>query len=217
MEGGGLGGGEAQGKGERMKFPVKALPPLVFLAAMIPAEAAERVAPATAYDGAVWSPYLVGAGIGVLSWLSFHLASKPIGASSFYATVAGFIAKAVAPLHLKRLDYFKDNPPRIGWGFVFVLATAAGGFLAAWSGGEFRNEWLHPMWTDHFGEDSMGLRAATALAGGALMAFGARLADGCTSGHGISGTLQLNLGSWLTVAAMFAGGIVVAKLFYLMA
>ena len=53
-----------------------------------------------------------------------------------------------------------------------------------------------------------GLRAsATALrcvrrvafGGGMLMAFGARLAGGCTSGHGISGTLQLNVASWISV------------------
>ena len=42
-----------------------------------------------------WSPYLVGAGIGILSWLTFYISDKPIGASSFYATVAGFIGKAV--------------------------------------------------------------------------------------------------------------------------
>jgi uncharacterized membrane protein YedE/YeeE len=46
------------------------------------------------------------------------------------------------------------------------------------------------------------------------MAFGSRLAGGCTSGHGISGTLQLNAGSWLTVAGMFAGGIGAAMLLY---
>jgi uncharacterized membrane protein YedE/YeeE len=43
-----------------------------------------------------------------------------------------------------------------------------------------------------------------------LMAFGARLAGGCTSGHGISGTLQLNLASWITVMCIFVGGVAVA-------
>ncbi|MCA8932946.1 MAG: YeeE/YedE family protein, partial [Rhodospirillaceae bacterium] len=36
---------------------------------------------------------------------------------------------------------------------------------------------------------------------------------GCTSGHGISGMAQLAVGSTIAVAAMFAGGIVVASLF----
>ncbi|MEP2777003.1 MAG: YeeE/YedE thiosulfate transporter family protein [Luteolibacter sp.] len=190
---------------------------LLFLGSLQAASAAERVALASEYDGAAWSPYLVGAAIGVLSWLTFYFADKSIGASSFYAALAGFIGKAISPAHIAKLHYFRKNPPKIGWGFVFVIATVIGGFLAASTGGEIRNEWLHPMWTDHFGENSMGQRLLTAILGGALMAFGARLAGGCTSGHGISGTLQLNLGSWLTAGGMFIGGIIVAKLFFLIA
>jgi hypothetical protein len=47
-----------------------------------------------------------------------------------------------------------------------------------------------------------------------LMAFGARLAGGCTSGHGISGTLQLSVGSWIAVLAFFVGGVAVALSLY---
>ena len=42
------------------------------------------------------------------------------------------------------------------------------------------------------------------------LAFGARLAGGCTSGHGISGTMQLNVASWIAVICFFIGGIAVA-------
>lgn len=165
------------------------------------------------YGGGAWSPYLVGAGIGLLSWLTFSLADKTIGASSFYATIAGFCGRIFARKHTDSLAYFQSNPPRIDWGFVFVLSSISGGFLAAWTGGEIRDEWLHPMWVDRFG-DSLPLRGGIGFAGGVLMGFGARLAGGCTSGHGISGTLQLNAGSWLTVACMFTGGIITAMLLY---
>ena len=165
------------------------------------------------YDGAAWSPYVVGAAIGVLSWLTFYFSDKPIGASSFYATVAGSIGKLVAKRHTESLAYFKANPPSVNWGFVFVISTIVGGFIAAWTGGEIRNEWLHPMWVDRFG-DSIALRGMIGFAGGVLMAFGARLAGGCTSGHGISGTLQLNAGSWLTVICMFIAAIATAMLLY---
>jgi len=165
------------------------------------------------YDGGAWSPYVVGAGIGVLSWLTFYFSDKPIGASSFYATLAGFIGKLIAKRHTESLDYFKTNPPRADWGLLFVAFTIVGGFLAAWTGGEIRNEWLHPMWVDRFG-DGIALRGVIGFAGGVLMAFGARLAGGCTSGHGISGTLQLNVGSWLTVICMFIAAIVTAMLLY---
>ena len=177
--------------------------------------AAEPAIDARNYPGPAWSPYLVGAGIGVLSWLTFYFSDKPIGASSFYAQVAGFIGKLFAKRHTESLPYFKENPPRIGWELVFVLATIAGGFIAAWTGGEFENKWLNPMWTARFG-DSIALRAVVAAGGGVLMAFGARLAGGCTSGHGISGTMQLNVASWIAVVCFFIGGIAVAMpLFFL--
>jgi uncharacterized membrane protein YedE/YeeE len=69
------------------------------------------------------------------------------------------------------------------------------------------------MWVARFG-DSLLLRAAVAFTGGLFMAFGARLAGGCTSGHGISGALQLNVASWVAVVCMFAGGIATAMLLY---
>src|SRR5665647_2454329 len=94
------------------------------------------------YPGAAWSPYLVGAAIGVLSWLTFYVSDKPIGASSFYAQLAGFLGKLVAPRHTSSLVYFKDNPPRMGWEAVFVISIIVGGALASVTGGEFTNEWL---------------------------------------------------------------------------
>jgi uncharacterized protein len=161
------------------------------------------------YPGPAWSPYVVGAGIGVLSWLTFYFSGKPIGASSFYAHIAGFLGKVIAPRHTQSLAYFKDKPPRVNWGFVFVVAIVVGGAIAALTGGEFANEWLPPMWEARFG-DSIALRAAIGFGGGLLMAFGARLAGGCTSGHGISGTMQLNPASWIAVICFFIGGIAVA-------
>jgi hypothetical protein len=50
------------------------------------------------------------------------------------------------------------------------------------------------------------------LLGGFLIMFGARVAGGCTSGHGISGSLQLALSGWIFFIAVFAGGILAALL-----
>ena len=165
------------------------------------------------YPGPSWSPYLVGAGIGILSWLTFYVSDKPIGASSFYATVAGFIGKAIAPRHTESLEYFKTNPPKLNWEVVFVLAAIVGASIAALTGSGFVNEWVPAMWSARFG-DSPLLRAAFAFGGGVLMAFGARMAGGCTSGHGISGTLQLNVASWIAVICFFIGGAVIANLMF---
>ena len=165
------------------------------------------------YPEAAWSPYLVGAGIGILSWLTFYFSDKPIGASSFYATVAGFVGKVLAPRRTKNLEYFKSNPPNINWEFVFVITAIAGAAAAAVSGGQFDGQWVPTMWSARFGDSTM-LRAIFAFGGGVLMAFGARLAGGCTSGHGISGTLQLNVSSWIAVICFFIGGAAVANLMF---
>ena len=58
-----------------------------------------------------------------LSWLRFMFSDKPIGASSLYATVAGFLGKAIAPRHTESLEYFKSNPPKLNWEFVFVVSA----------------------------------------------------------------------------------------------
>jgi uncharacterized membrane protein YedE/YeeE len=164
--------------------------------------------------GGTWSPYVVGALIGVLSWFTFYFSSQKIGASSFYATVAGFIGKAIAPKHTMKLAYYEEKPPEVNWEFVFVAATIVGAILAAITGGEFGLRGMPSMWTQQHGTDSFMLYATVSVLGGALMAFGARLAGGCTSGHGISGTLQLSVSSWITVLCIFLGGALVIRLLY---
>jgi uncharacterized membrane protein YedE/YeeE len=56
------------------------------------------------------------------------------------------------------------------------------------------------------------VRYAVAFAAGFVMLFGARIADGCTSGHGLSGVAQLAVGSIVAVTAMFIGGIAAGRL-----
>ncbi len=57
---------------------------------------------------------------------------------------------------------------------------------------------------------SSGTRLALAFVGGALMAIGAALARGCTSGQALTGGALLNLGSWAFMMMVFAGAYAVA-------
>jgi len=52
--------------------------------------------------------------------------------------------------------------------------------------------------------------------GGILLIFGARLANGCTSGNGISGTAQLDVSSWVVVTFMFLSAVFVTFLLRLL-
>ena len=49
--------------------------------------------------------------------------------------------------------------------------------------------------------------AVYAFVGGVVMAFGARLAGGCTSGHGLSGLSAMSFSSLVTVVGIFGAGI----------
>ena len=166
------------------------------------------------YPEPAWSPYLVGALIGVLTMLTLAFSKKPVGASSAYSDLAGLAGRAIAPRHIGSLKYYQEHKPAVSWTVVFVLGAVGGAFLAAWTGGELTGFYLQDMWVARFGADSYLLRTLLAFAGGAIMAYGARMAGGCTSGHGISGTLQLAVGSWLAVICFFIGGIAVAMLLY---
>ena len=56
------------------------------------------------------------------------------------------------------------------------------------------------------------IQPARAVLGGVLLAVGSRMGGGCTSGHGLSGMALLSISSFVTVAAMFGGGMAVAAL-----
>jgi uncharacterized membrane protein YedE/YeeE len=166
-----------------------------------------------AYSGPAWSPYIVGALIGVLSWLTFYFSNKPLGASTAYASLAGLVGKAAARRNTESLQFYQETPPKIDWEVMLVIGIVIGAFVAAWTGGELTGYWLPPMWESRFG-GSIALRLLAAFTGGTLMAFGARLAGGCTSGHGISGALQLSVGSWISLVCFFLGGVPVAILLF---
>ncbi len=172
---------------------------------------AEQVDPGT--TGPAWSPYVVGALIGVLSMLTFYFSNKPLGASTAYARAAGLVGRLVAPRHTDALPFYSKKAPEIDWQVMLVGGIVLGGFLAAWTGDEITGRWLPPMWVARFGE-AVWLRLVVAFLGGGLMAFGARMAGGCTSGHGISGTLQLSVGSWIALVGFFVGGVAAATLLF---
>jgi uncharacterized membrane protein YedE/YeeE len=158
------------------------------------------------YSEPAWSPYLVGSLIGLLAVATLAVAQHKVAASSAYAHVAGMLGRLVAPRHIACLPFFAKNKPVLSWSLLFVLGTVVGSFIAASTEGELKGSYLPELWIARFGADSHGLRTGVALAGGVLMAVGARMAGGCTSGHGISGTMQLAVSSWISLLCFFVGG-----------
>ncbi len=156
-----------------------------------------------------WSPYLAGAGIGLLICLTFLLSDRPLGASTAFAKLGGIIAGLVSRERVESMEYYEKVPPTVDWQFLILPGVVIGGLAAALLSGTFALEVVPSFWAARFGESGV-FRLAAGLVGGALLGFGARWAGGCTSGHGISGNLQLSLASMLASAGFFIGGILVA-------
>jgi len=160
-----------------------------------------------------WSPYAVGMGIGVLSWLTFLLSNKPIGCSTAFARTSGMIEKLFGGRRVEEKPYYKQFAPVVDWEWMLVVGLLVGAFVSAYVSGSFRAAWVPDRWAEAFGDVPL-TRWVVSLIGGILMGLGSRWAGGCTSGHGISGALQLAASSWLAAICFFAGGIATAMIIY---
>jgi len=159
-----------------------------------------------------WSPYAAGIGIGLLCCLAFLLSNQALACSTTFARTSGMIERLFG-VRVYQRTYFKQFPPIVDWQWMLVLGVFVGGLLSALISGELHARWVPAAWA-HAAGTSAALRWLAALVGGVIMGFGARWANGCTSGHGISGTLQLAVSSWIATICFFAGGIATAVLLF---
>ncbi|MCK4265260.1 YeeE/YedE family protein [Candidatus Babeliales bacterium] len=161
-----------------------------------------------------WSPYAAGAGIGVLTWITFLLMGHKLGVSTVFVNIAAFIEKIFVPIHFQKSAYFlQAGGTLIDWQFAFVLFTFVGSLVSSYLGKTRMKQAVPSVWKKRFGS-SKNIRNFWAFIGGILLIIGARIAGGCTSEHGISGGLQLAVTSWIFVAVLFSTGILVALLIY---
>ena len=160
-----------------------------------------------------WSPYAVGIGIGILSWLTFLFSNQTVSCSAGLSHTSGMMEKLFRGNKVEAKAYYRKYPPAVDWKWMFLIGVLIGAFLSALLSGSFRWQWVPQLWEQAFGAAALP-RLLAAFAGGVLMGFGSRWANGCTSGHGISGTLQLAVSSWISVVFFFIGGIGCAFLIY---
>lgn len=157
-----------------------------------------------------WSPYVTGVLIGLLQIPAFLLINTALGTSSSYVTVAGTLAALVDP-GIAQIDYVAKHlsGAKNWWQVATVVGIAIGAFISSRLSGTVRSG-ISPIWSKALNTSSLTARMLLAFVSGFLLLLGARIADGCTSGHGISGIAQLAMSSFLTIACMFAGGMIVA-------
>jgi uncharacterized membrane protein YedE/YeeE len=137
-------------------------------------------------------------------------------------TIAG--AGRVAPL-------FRVNWRDHAWNLTFICGAVVGGLLTHFLGAAQRivpisEKTVATIQGWGFSHDPgfapqalMGMPALTSPVawgllgvGGFLVGFGTRWASGCTSGHGVSGLADLQVGSLIATVSFFASGLLVTNL-----
>jgi len=160
-----------------------------------------------------WSPYIVGILIGLLNIVAMIISGKALGASTSFVKAGAYLVKAVDKEKVESNSYYQKHKPELDWGMMLVLGIVIGAFFASLLSGDFLVQKVPLMWAERF-SDNFAFRFIMAFIGGSFLGIGSRWAGGCTSGHGISGTSQLSVLSWVAAAAFFVGGIAVALLIY---
>jgi hypothetical protein len=161
-----------------------------------------------------WNPYLVGAGLGVLSWLAFAVVNSPLGISTALSSTASVCAlPVIGQSGVTDNPYWAKFPLKWDYGTLFLVGTFLGSLLSVLASRSFKLETVPATWAGRFGPRP-GPRLFAAFLGGAIIMYGARMAGGCTSGHGISGSLQLALSSWIFFLTLFAFGLLTSLVLF---
>eukprot|EP01133_Synstelium_polycarpum_P014518 gene14518-17138_t len=145
----------------------------------------------------IWSPYAAGAVIGLLQIPNHLLSNGGLGTSSAYVTVSAKICNTFSC----SVDYFKKYSQglRSVYGPLLNVGIVLGAYLSSRSSSAIvASNLIHsPFYY---------------IASGAVLIAGARMANGCTSGQGLTGMSKLEIGSILAVASLFIGGMITSFL-----
>lgn len=163
----------------------------------------------------IWSPYAVGAAIGLLTVASYYFFGQFVGVSSSFVTIVGWLGTLYNPEFITQSAYLSSMASGTKDVFQVALITGIvlGAFISALLARSFTKECVPTIWRNIFGA-SCTKRALGAFLGGILILFGARLAGGCTSGKAIASGLQLLVPAWIFIATLFITGIIVAHIVY---
>lgn len=155
------------------------------------------------------NPYVAGVLLGVVLFAAFMLTGAGLGASGAVSQVQTAVVKVVAPDHVDRTRLLAEKGggsrnPLMDPAVFMLLGTFLGGLASGLINRRVRPEIRKGPRVGN------ATRLVLALAGGAIMGYGARMARGCTSGQALSGGAVLSAGSFAFMFAVFAGGYALA-------
>lgn len=174
-----------------------------------------------------WPWYIAGPLIGIFVPLLLLIGNKAFGISSNFRHVCAMCVPGKIP-------YFNYNWKKEGtWQLLMVLGVILGASLATLTGETTYSIALSANTIQAIKEmgisDLQGLIPTELFSfqtiftlkgivlmviGGFLVGFGTRYANGCTSGHTITGISNLQLGSVIASIGFFIGGLITVHLIY---
>lgn len=171
-----------------------------------------------------WPWYIAGPLIGLTVPILLVLGNKSFGISSSLRHIC-------ASCFPSNISFFKYDWKKEIWNLFFVLGITIGGFIAAHFLQNPNEIQLNPKLLtdlaeynvtdtqnevplDLFNWDNLlTIRGFLLISvGGFLVGFGTRYANGCTSGHSITGIANLQWPSLVATICFMAGGFVMANL-----
>jgi uncharacterized membrane protein YedE/YeeE len=167
-----------------------------------------------------WPWYLAGPIVGLMVPLALLIGNRRWGVSSSLRHVCAVVSP-VKPSYL-RYDWKRES-----WNLFFVAGAVAGGFIAAhWipngavsdvsprtvqaieALGFESPRGIVPQEVFGFSHLASWRGFLMVVVGGFLVGFGTRYANGCTSGHSITGLSLREWPSLVATASFFAGGLI---------
>lgn len=161
--------------------------------------------PAESTAHRAFRPVAGGLLIGLAQLASLLMRRSAVGVSTAYEEAGDFLCWP--------LDWMPESerpPPPGGTAVVFAAGIVAGAWALTHVGVPAALA---------YGPPAVGAVGAVAIPvwqsvlGGFVMVLGARIAGGCTSGHGITGMSLLSVSSFVTIGSALAAGVFTAKMF----
>jgi uncharacterized protein len=149
---------------------------------------------------------IAGAGVAGVTLGLLFLTNRRLGISSTFDDICGLAL---------RLPYFQRQAVVSGrmWRQPFAVGLVLGGWLSAMLGGGWSPTWDLGLFDERIGVGVAG-KLAWMFVGGLFIGFGTRLANGCTSGHGIFGMSNLERASIVATVAFMTAGVLTTQFIY---
>jgi len=156
------------------------------------------------------NPYVAGIGLGLVLLTAFVVMGRGLGASGAFSAAVAWAVNSLAPSSVEGNEFLeryigdRSTHPLKTWVIFEVLGVFIGAFISGLLAGRTA------VMVEKGPRASRAMRLWLAFGGGALMAIGADLARGCTSGQALTGGALLNAGSWAFMVCVFGGAYAVA-------